>query len=82
MTQQAEKRGVDALTRDEVEIYLAGSCNTADEAAEIFGLDEDQVAAIMSECGHERCEGCGWWCEDGEIDIVDDEYICADCLDP
>lgn len=82
MSQQTAKRQVDAFTRDEVEAFLAGSCKTAYEAAEAFGLDEDHVGAIMTDCGHERCETCGWWCEDDEIDIVDDEYICAGCLDP
>lgn len=80
MSQPAkEKRAVDALTRDEVEGYLAGSCSAAHEAAEAFGIDEDQVAEIMRDAGHERCEHCCWWCEDGEIDIVDDEYVCTDC---
>ncbi len=63
----------------EIEQLLAGSCRCASEVADDFGLDEDQVAKIMTDAGHERCETCGWWCTDDEVDIVDDEYVCTDC---
>ncbi|MEQ5770021.1 hypothetical protein NFH98_20835 [Halomonas sp. H33-56] len=65
----------------EVEQLLAGSCRPAADAADEFGLTEDEVNRIMVEAGHEVCEACGWWCEEVELDVIDDEYVCTDCRD-
>lgn len=29
----------------------------------------------------ECCVLCGWWDDQANMEIVDDEYHCADCLD-
>lgn len=70
---------VDASIQIQVEGLLAGSSRPASDAADEFCLDEDQVNQIMADAGHEVCETCGWWCEEDELDVVDDEYVCEDC---
>ena len=67
------------VVAQEVGGLLAGSCQPAYVAADEFDLTEDQVNQIMSDAGYELCETCGWWCGEDEIDVVDDEYVCADC---
>lgn len=73
MTTEAQKA--------EVAYYFEGSCNTADayESDEDLPLSEEQVLEILREKEIELCEGCGWWHSSDELDVVDDEYRCADC---
>lgn len=67
------------VVRAEIESLLAGSCRPAIDAAEAFGLDEDDVGEIMTDAGHEMCVTCGWWHEEGDIDVVGGEHVCIDC---
>jgi hypothetical protein len=56
-----------------------GTCKSESELADKFEVDEDQVIEACLDFGIERCMGCGWWCESGELEEVDNEFYCGDC---
>lgn len=63
--------------------YLAGTCRSANDAAEHFETDIDLVNSIMEHSGYVECCVCGWWVElcETERDFDDDfsEPTCMDC---
>lgn len=77
--------GVDALPDSDLErvaARLEGTCDSVEHALMHLELDADpeEVADQLLDVDLERCGGCGWWMEPGEL--VDDEgdvVGCGDC---
>jgi DNA-directed RNA polymerase subunit RPC12/RpoP len=45
-----------------------------------FDLEVDEVEDIMLDANYERCPGCGWFVECGElVDADDAERECSNC---
>lgn len=66
---------------DEIIEYLRGTCKSESEAADAFGISEDEVLdAVVNTDEIERCDGCSWWYEKEELVEVDAENLCNDCL--
>lgn len=61
---------------------LCGTCKSADDVIEEhFGegvtlTDLDMLLLHELDDITMQCEGCGWWCETGELD---DDQVCEDC---
>ncbi|MAX51627.1 MAG: hypothetical protein CMH22_16135 [Methylophaga sp.] len=60
--------------------YLAGTCNSLDDAVDELGVDYAEACEVLAEEELQICETCGWWSETSEMEIIDDEYVCHDCL--
>ncbi len=68
--------------------YLQGTCNTLQEACEIFGIEEDDLTLDqLKEIDEEifLCDGCGWWCCLSEEEVDDSDgglglRLCSDCF--
>lgn len=64
---------------------LQGTCDSIQIAIERMNLDPDdfevdEVEAQVCEHGVERCEGCGWWHESGElVNEAGDVVGCDQC---
>lgn len=66
---------------------IIGTCMTNSEIAEKFGISEDDVEDYLLNYNVERCSGCGWWFESGELtpdedtEPDDDDLVgkCQDC---
>lgn len=44
------------------------------------GFQIDSLEADLADCNLERCEGCGWWFEAGELVDDEDELVgCQNC---
>lgn len=65
---------------------ITGSCQNMDELIRSEPLLKDMdvhEATILVEQASEifLCDGCGWWCENEEMHVVNDEQRCGDCKD-
>lgn len=60
---------------------LSGTSGSYDEKVlEEYGIEEiGDLEEIMGDMGYERCEGCGWWCENSELSEDEEEGLCDDC---
>jgi len=70
----------------EVAEILMGTTMSVEAAAGKAGLDEDDYQDDADALDQlidyvERCEGCEWWCEPGELADDDDDLcgLCDDC---
>lgn len=62
--------------------HLNGTCKSTDEAAQAFGVEEEEVLkAIIETQQIECCTDCSWWCEFDELCDESGQYICLDCKD-
>lgn len=60
--------------------YLNGTSRCVSDAANYFGVDEDEVLAALAEEEVEECANCGWWFSTDELEVDGDgEYRCSDC---
>jgi hypothetical protein len=64
--------------------HLVGSCQSADSliTAEpaLSGLSEEDVNVMLEFYGEIfLCAGCGWYCENEEMDTGTGEQLCGDC---
>lgn len=80
--------GVKELTKEFLSIradlahYMEGTCHEIYMAVESLGLDEgvDWEDELLNE-NIERCGGCNWWHECGELEWFDEfeKSLCSDC---
>lgn len=63
---------------EEVRSYLLGSQNDKGDVESMIELSADDVCEIIIEAEIEECETCGIW---DEIDALDEDGNCADCVD-
>lgn len=61
----------------EIAEHLRGTCKSAGDAAEEFGVTEDQVDAACEQHEVVLCETCDWWCEQSEMSEEDNK--CCEC---
>ena len=47
--------------------YALGTCKSEAAIAEHFDIDEDDVPELLLDANVERCPGCDWWHEAGEL---------------
>lgn len=43
-------------------------------------IDEEEAEALIAEGGVERCSYCDWYFELHELRLVNEQYVCPDCL--
>jgi hypothetical protein len=68
-------------TAEDVKSYLLGSCNSEGNAEQVFDLSYEEVLDLIIEAEIECCSICGWWHEAFEMEDVDSELICQECLE-
>jgi len=60
--------------------YALGTCNSEAEIAEHFDIEEEDVIDLLLDANVERCPGCDWWHEAGELVNDDGELVgCDQC---
>ncbi len=67
---------------------LLGTCRSLDQGIADLNIDDDTRDIDTSEAHSEisdeveLCEGCGWWCEVGELELHrGGDLCCEDCRD-
>lgn len=71
------------IDSEEIKHYLLGTCNTDYQAAEIFGISEEEVLDAVIESEIECCSCCGWWYESYEMNDSQNgsDLICTECFE-
>lgn len=73
----------DEQIRDNIADALEGTCLSDSLVAAQLGLTEEQIEKAMAfGVGVEVCAECGWWARDHDMQDVDGNLICNDCLGP
>ncbi len=70
-----------SLANDIIE-YLRGTANSLGDAAQAFGVEEEQVHEIIADDAGEsifECERCNWWC--GADEESSEPGVCNDCAE-
>lgn len=67
-----------------VAALLVGSCQSADPIIEaepfLSDLASEEVNVMLELYGEIfLCDGCGWYCENEEMDTGTGEQLCSDC---
>src|SRR5438445_262726 len=65
------------MDAQDVADYALVTCNSEAAIAEHFDIDEEDVAELLLDATVERCPGCDWWHEAGEL--VDDNGDLVGC---
>lgn len=70
-----------AMTRaEEVADKLLGSVADLLDYATVEERDDAEFCAALDQLVM-LCDGCGWWCETGEMDTAGAHAICEQCQD-
>lgn len=67
---------------DKIVADLRGTCQDIDEVADYHSAGELTIDDLeYIETWVFLCEGCGWWCDVGEMrENEDGEHVCEDCV--
>jgi hypothetical protein len=72
--------------KDQLKDKVLGTCDSIDSAIEFLEIDTDAETAEdgLLDRNVERCRGCGWWLESGELDGEREGEIgyCQQCASP
>lgn len=81
LSEETARRLADTLrdTADSVEAGLARL--NLDWTLDEFPIPIDEIEAQLADYNLERCYGCGWWCDAGELVSPSDDGDCGSCDD-